>query len=109
MSKNVHNNSLCKMKTRPKKKKTYKCVLAREWMNCGIFIEYSTVSIVKMSELQLYASTTRSLKYGKKKASCRVIQSYKYDSIYMKFKDWQNETILFKEVCICVLSHFSHG
>ena len=86
----VHNNCLCKMKTRPPpQKKTYKCVLVREWMNCGIFIEYSTISIVKMSELQLYASTTISLKYGKKKASCRVIQSYKYDSIYTKFKDWQ--------------------
>ena len=77
-------------------------------MNCGIFIECSIVSIVKVGELQLYASTAISVKNGKKKASCRVIQSYKYDSIYIKFKDWQDQTILFKEACICVLSHFSH-
>ena len=65
------------------------CISERvdELVRESIFIEYSTVSTIKMSELQLHASTTISLKYGKKKASCRVIQSYKYDSIYMKFKD----------------------
>lgn len=49
MYKSSHSSHLPKSKKLDQK--SHKCVLAGEWINYGIFIQWNTVSMVKLNEL----------------------------------------------------------